>query len=205
VHLFTTTRTVAPGRTGEALAFAVTAARDIETASGLAVSAWINVYGAPPDTITFAACARSRAAIGDAFSLLQQGDGVRLVGRTGTDAIGEVVAHTGRGRGGPAFAAIVTAQCEPGRVADAIAWTVDTSNDIARLADLRTLVVRELYGPWATVSRITLAPTLADLDGAEQNLPTDLRHLEHVDECAGWFVPGSVHQRLVRRLGTDVR
>ena len=101
-------------------------------------------------------------------------------------------------------AAVVTAQCEPGRIADAIAWTVDTGNDIARLTGLRTFVVRELSGPSATLSRITVAGSLADLDAAEQPLATDLTHLEQVDECAGWFVPGSVYQRLLRRLGSDI-
>lgn len=193
MHLFTRTRRIAPGHTGDALTAAIALAQEASSTSGSTVSPWINVYGAPPDSVSFVACVDSQAGIEHALAA------ECFVG-VAADTIGEFVSCT-RSRGpAPSFAAIVTAQCEPGRVADAIAWAVDTGNDIARLTGLRTAVVRELYGPWATLSRITLAQSMADLDDAEEKLVTDLNHLERVDECAGWFVPGTVEQRLMRRL-----
>jgi hypothetical protein len=190
---------IVSGQAGAALTCAGELARALSGSHEVEVTAWINVYGAPPDTISYAVRASSQTAITEALgALAAQGD--TQLRRRRSDVIGELVSVAGAGDDAVAFANIVTAQCEPGRISDAIAWAVDTGNDITRVTSLRTAVVRSLYGPWALLWRITAAENLSEIDDAEKQLATDLAYLEHLDECVGWFVPDSVRQHLIRRV-----
>ena len=77
------------------------------------------------------------------------------------------------GSGGSAggFATVVTAQCAPGRIADAMAWGVDILNHASKVTGLDSSLVRGLYGPWATLAWISLAETWDEVDAASAALP----------------------------------
>jgi hypothetical protein len=167
VHVFTTTSRIAPGHAGVALARAIGRTREIRASTGLALAPWIKVYGAPPDTITFATRLEAFDALDNALAALDSDDPARCLLGHPTNFLGELMTCTD-GEHAPLFAEIVATRCEPGRSGDMIAWATETASDIARRTGLRTAVVRELSGPGATLSRITGAETLAELDAIEE-------------------------------------
>jgi hypothetical protein len=173
VHVFTTTSRIAPGSAGAALARATARTREIRATTGVALSPWIKVYGAPPDTITFAARVDAFDALDDALAALDTDDPARCLLAHPTNFLGELVTCTQEGDSAPLFAEVVATRCEPGRTAEVIAWATETATHIARQTGLRTAVLRELSGPGASLARVTGADTLAELDAIDEPCPLE--------------------------------
>jgi hypothetical protein len=198
--LFTRTTTLVSGSLAEGLEYA--AAR-----TGLRVVAWAGVYGTPLSTVTWSAGVRSHAAIGDAFRRLGADAEFRarvrqaasLVTGPAEDAIGEVLASTD-GLAAHQYASVTTAQCAAGRIAEAMAWGVDTMQHVSKLTGFATSVVRGLYGPFSTLAWITSTDTLAEVDAADVVTSSDPTYVERVDQAGELFLTGSARQQLVRRL-----
>jgi hypothetical protein len=210
MHLFTRTRTINTANAPEALAFSVEHAQYVSKVTGLDVIPWATVYGDPVGTISSSVRVESQAAMGAALATLAADAGYQkrvaeaagrfFVGPT-EDLIGEIVTFSGSGGSDGSFAWVVTAQCAPGRIAEAMTWGVDIRNHVTKVTGLDGTFVRGLYGPWASVAWVTLAETLEEVDGSVAALAADATYLERVDDAGALFLPGSAHERLIRRLG----
>jgi hypothetical protein len=210
MHLFTRTRTIDPAHAGDAHAFAVDMAQHASATTGLEVIPWATVYGGPVGTVSYSARVESQGAMGAALATLASDAGYQQrladsVGRLFTgpveDAIGELVSTAGPGGGTGSLASIVTAQCAPGRIAEAMAWGVDILSHHSKVTGLDGALVRSLYGPWATLGWISLADSWEDVDASTAALGADATYLERIDDAGQLFLAGSASQRLLRRLG----
>ena len=129
------------------------------------------------------------------------GEGARLFSGPAEDVITQFVGMAGTGTNVGKYAALVTAQCAPGKIAKAMAWGIDIMNHVHKLTGLNTAMVRGLYGPWATVGWITLADSLEQVDAGEAATSGDASYIESVDGAGDLFSEGSASNRLIRRLG----
>jgi hypothetical protein len=187
MRVTTSTWCVAPGQAGSALSRAIAMARDATVRSGHAVSAWIDVYSAPPPAVTFAGVSADALAMLAGF-----GPGRAFTG-VGVERVGEQVASAGAGGRSPLFAEVTTARSRSGAVVDVLGWAVESSADTTRRTELRTSVLRTTADDGATtIARITLANSLRELDDALQLPVDDLSALA----CLGV----TVRRRVIRRL-----
>src|SRR5829696_9469581 len=141
MHLFTRTRTINTANAPEALAFSVEHAQYVTKVTGLEVIPWASVYGDPVGTISSSVRVESQAAMGAALATLAADAGYQkrvaeaagrfFVGPT-QDLIGEIVTFTGSGGSDGSFATVITAQCAPGRIAEAMTWGVDILNHASK-------------------------------------------------------------------------
>jgi len=177
--------------------------------SGLEVLPWVPVYGEPAGTVVFSARVDSLAAMGAVEEKLLADPGYlqRVAVANGrfytapvTDQITEFVGMAGSGGGARQFATIITAQAAPGKIAESMAWAVDMMNEVSKLTHQDVVLVRGLYGPWATLGWITGADSLADIDAAGAALSADPGYVDKLDQGGHLFVTGSASSRLIRRL-----
>lgn len=209
VHLFTRTRTIDTAHVVEAHAFAVELSRYASATTGVEVVPWATVYGGPSGTVSYTARVESQAAMAAALSTLAADAGYeeRIADSAGhelphpaVDSIGEIVSVAGSGGGTGTLAEVTTARCTPGRIAEAMAWAVDSLSHHSKVTGLDGALVRSLYGPWVTVVWIHLAGSWDDVDASTATLAADLTYLERIDDAGPLFLAGSTAQRLLRRL-----
>jgi hypothetical protein len=209
MHLFTRTRTIDPAQAGEAYAFAVDMGRYAAATTGLEVVPWATVYGGAVGTLSYTARVDSQAEMAEALATLAVDAGYqeRLAGWPGRalygpveDTIGEFVSFAGSGRNAGTLASVTTAQCAPGRIAEAMAWAVDSLSHHSKVTGLDGALVRSLYGPRATLVWIHLADSWDDIDASSTTLTADATYLERVDDAGPLFLAGSAAQSLLRRL-----
>ena len=207
MQLFTRQATLARDQIADGMAYAVEIAGYVSKKTGLEVGTWATVYGGPLGSISWSARVDSQAAMGAANDTLQADAGFQeQVAANGhrfegplEDAIGEFVTITGDGTVRD-YAAITTAQCAGGKIADAMAWGVDITQYSAKLTSTDSALVRGIYGPFATLVWIALFDSLEEVDAADAARSNDPSYLERLDQAGDLFVPGSATQRLIRRL-----
>jgi hypothetical protein len=208
MNLFTRVRTTKLERLQEGRAFAVEIAAQVSESTGIEVTPWATVYGAPAGTLSFTAVVDSQAAMGASMEKLgadtayqkkiSEAAGNLFTG-PGEDLMGEVVNMVGT-PGAAHYSTIVTAQCAPGKIAAAMAWAVDIQTHVHKLTNQDGLLLRGLYGPFGTLAWIGLAGSLADIDATNAAMSADPTYIEQLDKAGELFVTGSVEQRLVQRL-----
>lgn len=209
MKLFTRMRTIDPEHMQEALTCAVEIAQYVSETTHLQVIPWISVYGAPVGTVSYTTRVESLAAMGVAQETLAADAGYqqRLRDQVGRcfqgpteDVIAQFVDMAGTASNTGRYASVVTAQCAGGKIAEAMAWGVDIMNHVAKVAEMDVALVRGLYGPWATLGWVSVVDTLEEVDAAEAATTNDPTYIDSIDQAGELFVPGSVHQRLLRRL-----
>lgn len=171
---------------------AVDHARRASASTGLDLVPWVSVYGLPCAAVVYSVQVESQAAMAAALATLELDPG--------EDSIGEIVSVAGPGGSVGNFASVVLAQCAPGRIAEATAWGVDILSHASKLTGLDGVLVRGLYGPWATLAWIAVAESMDEVDDAAAALAADTSYLERIDDAGPLFLPGSASQRLLRRL-----
>ena len=178
--------------------------------TGLEVVPWATVYGGAVGTVSYSARVDSQGAMAAALATLAADPGYqdRLAKSAGhlftgpvDDAIGEFMSSVGSGGNVGNLVSITTAQCAPGRTAEAMAWGVDILSHASKVTGLDGALVRGLYGPWATLAWISLADTWDEVDASTVALAADATYLERIDDAGELLLAGSVSRRLLRRLG----
>lgn len=210
MNLFSRTRALNPEHAQEGLSFSVEIAEQVSGVTGLEVIPWASVYGAPVGTVSFSARVESLAAMGAAQEKLAadtkyQERISKQIGRLFTgpaeDIVLQFLGFAGSGGNAGRYASLVSAQCAPGKIGEAMSWGVEIMNHVSELTGRDMAMVRGLYGPWATLGWISLADTLEQVDAAEAAMSSDATYLKRIDQGAELFVTASASQRLVRRLG----
>lgn len=209
MHLFTRTRAIDPRHAAEEHAFAVELSRYASTTTGVEVVPWATVYGGPSGTVCYAARVESQAEMAEALATLAADAGYqeRIADRAGdalarpvVDAIGEIIGVAGSDGPSATLAAVTTARCTPGRVAEAMAWAVDNLSHHSKVSGLDGALVRSLYGPLVTLVWVHLAGSWEDVDASSAALAADVTYLERIDDAGPLLLAGSTEQRLLRRL-----
>jgi hypothetical protein len=207
MYIFSRTRTVNPEHMQEAMTYSVEVAKHVTNVSGFEVYPWTSVYGMPIGTNSWSARVDSHAAMGVAQEKLLKdkgyqkliADASRLFVGPAEDVMMEFVSASGDGKV-QQFASLVSAQCAPGRISDAMGWGVDIMNHVAKVTGRNAAMVRGLYGPWATIGWITSADSLEDVDSANAAIAADAKYIQRIDEGGPLFVASSARQWLIRRL-----
>jgi hypothetical protein len=177
----------------------VDVARQAAAATGLDVVSWTSVYGLPLGTVVYSTRVQSQSAMAAALATLAA-SGRPLGDGPGEDAVGELVSAAGPGGSVGRYASVVVSQCAPGRMAEATAWGVDMLSHASKATGLDGLLLRGLYGPWASLVWISLAESMEEVDGSAAALAADPTYLERIDDAGPLFIPGAASQCLLRRL-----
>jgi hypothetical protein len=188
--------------------FSVEIARYVSKASGVEVTPWTTVYGAPLGIVSFSCRVDSLAAMGAVNAkltadkgyadLLAKGAG-KLVGPI-EDVMSQFVTMSGEPNLGGKYDGIISAQVAGGKIGEAMGWSVDILNHVTKVTGIGGLLVRGLFGPWATLAWIGLYESLDQLDEAEAAQASDGAYVKKLDKGGNLFVDGSAQQRLLQRL-----
>lgn len=207
MYLFSRNNTANPERILDAMAFAVDITERVNSITGLDVHAWTGVYGVPLGFVSWTATVSSRAAIGAAgeklmadASYLEALEGAAgLFADSPQDSLADVVAAVGdKGHGGD-YAEVVTAEVAPGRLVDAMTWSVEILNYAHGVTGLDGAFARGLYGPFGGVGWISLAASLDEIDAATSATAADEGYLSRIDGAEGLFQPDAT-TTLTRRI-----
>lgn len=209
MNLYIRTTTARREKVLEAMGFAVEIAEYVTNETDIEVAAWGTVYGAPIGTLSWTARVDNHAQIigigdqliGDAKYLELTSGAAELFETAPEDNLTEFVGFAGSGTGEGQYASVVMAQCESGRIADAMAWAVDMMHHASSVTGRDVSLVRSLYGDWGSLAWISLADTAEQIDEANAALAADESYIGKVDSGKGLFVPGATTGRLSRRLG----
>jgi hypothetical protein len=182
----------------EAGSWALEAAALAREASGLEVQLWRAVYGRPLGSYTWSIAvdsmgtmaAGSQQALADPAYLawLERGRGLFLDGTE--DHVAQIL-YSGVSGAPEAVVATVTAQCANGHIADAITWGLELSESYHSITGLDVHFVRSLFGPWATIGWLSVAPSIAAYEEGSAALQADPNWLPLLDSGGAFFTPGS--------------
>ncbi|WP_426573403.1 hypothetical protein [Aquihabitans sp. McL0605] len=195
-------------RTLDATAFAIDIAAQVHTITGVEVHTWSLLYGGPINSVAWTATVESHAEMGaigeklmaDPGYVTRIGESAELFESAPEDALTEVVATVNESPTLGEYASVVTAQCAEGKIADAMGFGVDILNHVAKVTGLPSMLTRSLYGPWASMSWITLASSLDAVDAANAAMGADPEYIQKVDGSAGLFLPNSGSSILSQRI-----
>ncbi|WP_421119160.1 hypothetical protein ACE2AJ_17615 [Aquihabitans daechungensis] len=209
MFLFTRTSTFKPERSVDAAGWAVDIAAQVSSITGVRISTWSALYGAPLNTVTWSCRVESHAEMGAVGEKLMADPGytaripeaAELFEGAPTDALIDVVAMVGDGGHTGSYASVVSAQCAGGKIAAAMTWGVEIFNHVGSVTGRDGIFGRAMYGPWATLGWISLADSLDEVDAAQAAMSADPRYIEMIDEAGDLFLPGSGQGRLSQRIG----
>ncbi len=200
------TATAEPSKAADAMAFAVDIAALVTKVTGVEILTWATLYGAPLGSVAWTWRTDSLAdrvemdeklLANPDYTAKEQEGGTLFTGPV-EDLVGEVVSAVGAGL--PArYSTVISAQCQPGRLVDAMTWAVEIQEESSKLTGLDSLLVRPLYGQFATLSWITPAETLEQVDAAAA-LFGDPAFVASVDRGGPLFIPGQTVTTLSERL-----
>ena len=207
MHIFSSSNTVRPDKVVEATAFSIDVAGFISSASGLDFHAWQVIYG-DSGVITWSSVVDSPAALTKATAdlpadpayhkLLARGG--QLFSASPSNQIAEVVASAGAKAEVGEFAVTATAQYIPDRAVDAFEWSIDMMKHLAGLSGLSHTFMRGLYGLFGTLSWVTLADSMEEIDAHNAAQAEDPGFNERIAKAGDLFVANSGSQVLTRRL-----
>ncbi len=207
MNLFTRTRTADLGRAPDAMAFSVDIAQVVTKVTGVEILTWSTLFGDPLGTISWSCRVGSLAELtamtatlnANASYLDKVQEGQDLFQGPMQDQISEIVSVVGTATPGR-YTTVISAQCAPGRIGEAMAWAVEAEEESCRLTGLDGIVVRGLYGPFASVGWITPAATIEDVQKGDTAF-ADPAFAKSIDGAGELFLPGVTHTRLIERLG----
>ena len=208
MYLFSKTATIHPEHVQPAIGFSLEAAAYASKVTGKPISTWSTVYGGSLAGVGWSMRVDSLAENGALLAKLE-GDRnyANLVASARgyfegpvEDTISQFVTAHGDGSVGD-YVQITQAQCSAGHIAEAMAWGADMTALVFKLTGLNSSMVRSMFGPWAQLSWITNAETLADVDRANDATSSSPEYIERIDQGGELFVVGSASSRLLRKIG----
>jgi hypothetical protein len=208
MYLFSRTSVANRSRFNDAAAFAIDITETVRSVTGMEVTCWTVLYGAPLGTVVWTAPVESHAAMGAASEKLLAHAGYRetveaaadLWDGNAEDQIVDMVAMVGDGGHTGEYASLVQAQCAGGHAGEAMAWGVEILDHVGGLTGRDGVFGRTMYGPWGGVGWITLANSLDEIDAANAAMAADPGYVERVDGAGDLFLEGATSSRLSRRI-----
>jgi hypothetical protein len=208
MYVFTRRVIVNPAHARAGMAHATEMTQYVNQKTGLEVSLYQVLQGAPMGTLAFAYRTDSFAASLDAVDPLLRSDeylkkvekGAAYFIGNPEDQLGEIIHVAGEVSGAPAVAGVVSATMEIPRAQAAAAWSVGIADYTANASGLPTAVVTSNYGPYGRVSWISYAESVAQVEEADKKVNSDPGFLQRLGESQDLFVPGSGVGMLSRKI-----
>ena len=207
MNIYIRTRTADPSKLAEAATYAVEVADLVTEISGVEILPWTALHGRPLGSTAWtwrtaslaegAALQEKVRGNPDFIAKVREGDA--LFHGPVEDVVGQVVSAVGDAAPSR-YATTITAQCQPGRMAEAMQWAVSVQEESSKLTGRDGLVVRTLYGPFASVSWITPADSLEQVEEASAAF-ADPGFVATLDEGGPLFIAGQIESVLSERLG----
>jgi hypothetical protein len=199
------------GPQAETMAWAAEVTAHVNSTTKLDVGCWMGLYGVPIGSLAWVAAVDGHAEIAEEGAKLA-GDAAfaSLVNRAAEwvvappqDSLRAVVSG-GRGEGGPpavgSVAAVTTANVALGKVAEAMAWSVEMADYVTRLTGNTVSLYRDLYGPFGSISWIGIASDMAAVDKETELISNDEGYLTRIAGAGDLFVPTSGNAGLMVRI-----
>lgn len=198
MYLFSRRRQLNPAQARKATAFAVDIGQRAREISGLDVSVWTTVLSADVGVISWAVLVEhltdlesgmDKLAVDGTFNdLVEQNDGL-FVGAV-SDVLAQVVAGMPAADAPqPAWATIVQATCANGQLAAGMAGGVEIAEVVTRIGGLSTMFLAASTGEYGSVSWITGASSLAEIEESEAKVNNDPEFIALVDRVATAYLP----------------
>lgn len=208
MYLFSRRVLVNPAHIRKAMAHATAMTQYVNEKADLDVSLYQVLQGAPLGTLAWAYRTESYAAALESVDSLVSSDeylekveqGAQYFIGNAEDRLAEVIHVAGELSGPPAVAGIVSASMEVSQAGSAAAWSVGLADYTANLSGIPTAVATSNFGPYGTVSWISYAQSVAQLEEAGKKINTDPGFLQRLGDSKDLFVPGSGHGMLSRRI-----
>jgi hypothetical protein len=208
MYLFTRRVLVNPARVRKAMEHALEMTAFVNEQTDLEVSLYEVLQGAPQGTLSWAyrteSYAESLDSVGDFvrsddyLKKVEKGAGYYL--GNAEDRLGEIIHVAGEISGPPAAASIVTASMEVSQAAAAVSWSVSLADYNANLMGIPMAVVTSNFGPYGTISWISYAESVAQLETAGKKMNSDPGFIQRLGESKDLFVPGSGVGMLSRKI-----
>lgn len=208
MYIFTRRVLLNPAHIRKAMAHAAAMTQYVNEKSDLEVALYEVLQGAPQGTLTWAYRTDSYAASLESADSFARSDEYLKKVETGAqyfignpeDRLGEVLHVAGEVSGPPAVAGAVTSNMEVSQAGAAVAWSVGLADYTANLSGIPTAVVTSNFGPYGTVTWISYAQSVAQLEEAGKKINTDPGFIQRLGESQGLFVPGSGFGMLSRKI-----
>ncbi len=209
--MYTTSRTAQAGNDlPGAIGFAVDIADTVENATGVPVSVWTGLYGAPMGTIVWSSQVESFATIASVGQKLEESadylEKVAGAGASGLFITGSLenrlanVVHQAGTPGAIEYVSTLTATTNLGRAADAMAFGVEMADFVNGLTGS---AVSFAVNTFSTVGQVTWFAGYEDasaVDDAQAAIAASAEYAERASGAADLFVPGTGEMVLAQRL-----
>lgn len=192
-----------------AVSAAVEVAGMVTKITGMPISVYMSSYGEPTNTVRWSTRIESQAELQAATEKLAANSGYvqwaeknsHLFETAPSDTLGRVVSASGMEAGPARFVNIITAVAANGRMADAVAFGVRAQQFVAGATkNMSTAFLTGVYGPFGTVTWITGANSMADMDALQEMQATNVGYHELVKDAGDLFVTGSGMTGLMEKI-----
>ena len=214
MYVFARTLQVHGGDLQGALTWATTIAERAHQTSGTPVSLWSRVYSQGVGTLAFTTFAPDYTSL-EAFSdklmvdegyleMVSQGS-KHIIQGTVNDMVSQIM-HPAEVPTTPItadYAGVIQTTCANGCLAEGLALGVEIAQKVNELTGLQCSFRVDTGSTFGAVSWVTLYPTAADIDRANEIQFTDAAFLEMIDQKAGRAytdTPGASTEHMYRRL-----
>ena len=208
MYLFTRQTRLAPAHLVDGIEWAVSITQKVNEIVSLDVGLWMPTLSAGFGTLSWGASVESIGDLEDAESklnvdaldldLVQQGAAITEGGLD--DRIAQFVTGGTPLDFEPACVAVVESALANGNLRAGMAAGVEIAETATRLGGLPTSFLLGTTGTYGSCAWLTAAPSLRELERAEQAANADPGFLELVDERSTCFVEGATTQSIWRRI-----
>lgn len=183
----------------------------VRARTGLDVSVWTALAGAPIGAMAFIAVVESRAYLSAAMQpLAEDGDYLDIVNRgrkffssPPEDALLNIM-HVAGGQPPPtdvgSVVSIYAAEVAAGKYAAAGAWAVEVAELVAAISGAPVSFCVNVTGKFGAVEWIQTAPDVATQESWDEQVNKDERYRAKLSEIGGMFLEGSGNRVIARRI-----
>ena len=210
MYLFSRSARLAPGRTREAMTWAVGITEKVNQITELDVQLWTPVFSPRIGTLSWTAVAEDLEMLENAQAKLMVDDGyVAEVDRGAAfastegidDALLQVVHGTVDPDRRPQYVSIAASQIAPGQLARGMEVGVEIAQRVEKLSGVPTLFVAGATGPYGGVAWISGFETVKELQAAESAVNGDPGFIELVDTKGSQaFIAQATTQTIAQRI-----
>jgi hypothetical protein len=208
MYLFTRQARLAPGRTREAVAWAIGITEKVNQITSLDLGLWTPVLSPGLGTMSFGTAVESLGDLEDADAKLSVDNlfqdavegGAHFLAGNVEDETGQFV-HNPAAPDNTSHVAVVRAQLANGSLRRGIEVGVEIAQRASTIGGAPTAFLLSTTGSYGGCAWITSATSMRELETAEQAVNGDASFLTYLDEeAAGCFVEGATTQGIWRRV-----
>ncbi len=183
----------------------------VSAKTGLDVSVWSALAGAPIGSLAFTAIVESRAYLSAAMQPLMGDDEYHDIVNSGRkffssppeDSLMNIVHVAGpeeEGSGVGSVVSVYSAVVATGKYVAAGAWAVEVAELVAEISGAPVAFCMNVAGKFGEVEWIQVAPDVATQEAGDEQVNKDQRYMAKLSEIGGMFVEGSGNRVLAHRI-----